>query len=275
MSEIKIGIIGGSGFYALEGLQDGVETSVDTPFGAPSDKLIQGTIGSVKVVVLARHGRNHSVNPTNVNYRANIAAFKQLGVTHILAATACGSLKEEFAPGDFVILDSFIDRTTKRQQTFHDGKSFGYGSVCHVPMSPSFCPDLRGILTEVARGKKDYVVHDKGTMVTIEGPRFSSKAESLAFRAWGADVINMTTVPEVVLAKEAGISYVSVAMVTDYDCWRESEEAVDVAKVLAVLKDNAGKVKNLFLDAIPVIAGKDWRQIIENNSQVAKGSIMH
>lgn len=163
--------------------------------------------------------------PTNINYRANIYALKQEGCSHVIATTACGSLREEFRPGDFAILDQFIDRTTKRPSTFYDGAATSPPGVCHIPMAYPFCDRTRQLLLDVARDIIGlWCVHDHATMVTVEGPRFSSRAESLMFRSWGADLINMTTVPEVVLAKEAGLSYASIAMVTDYDCWRDTSE---------------------------------------------------
>jgi len=274
---IKVGIIGGSGFYNLEELKVDEEVAVETEFGDPSDKFAVGKIGAVDCVVLARHGRKHSLNPTEVNYRANIRAMKKLGVTHILATTCCGSLREEMKPGDFVVLDSFIDRITKRHQTFHDQASGGkgpFGTVCHIPMCPAFCDRTRDVLVGACR-ELGLGVHDKGTMVTIEGPRFSSLAESRAFRSWGCDVINMTTVPEVVLAAEAGISYASVAMVTDYDCWRNPGEAVNVPAVLEVMKKNVGNVKNLVVKGVEMLAKMNWSETIKANEARAKGSIMH
>ena len=161
--------------------------------------------------------------PTDVNYRANVHALKQEGCSHVIATTACGSLREEFHPGDFAILDQFIDRTTKRSSTFYDGATSSPSGICHIPMAFPFCAHTRQVLLDVAKGI-DVSMHDRATMVTVEGPRFSSRAESLMFRSWGGDLINMTTVPEVVLAREAGLSYASIAMVTDYDCWRDSSE---------------------------------------------------
>ena len=267
-SSIKVGIIGGSGFYCMDELEKTSEVTVETEFGSPSSPLLVGKIGGVDVVVLCRHGKKHHVNPTEVNYRANIRALQKLGVTHILAMTACGSLKEEKRPGDVCILDSFIDRTTKRVQTFHDGKTPGFGNVSHVPMSPAFCDVTRRILIETAKRElpSSVSVHDKATVVTIEGPRFSSKAESLLFKSWGCDVVNMTAVPEVVLAAEAGMSYASVAMVTDYDCWREGAESVNVEAVIAVLKANVDNVKRLFVKAVQSMENNaDWKDVIDNN----------
>ena len=172
---------------------------------------------------LRRHGRKHTIMPSHVNYRANIDALRKEGCTHVVVATACGSLREEYKPGDFAILDQFIDRTTKRHSTLYDGAKDSPPGVCHIPMGTPFCERTRQVILSAAKSV-DMCVHDHATMVTVEGPRFSTRAESMMFRQWGGDLINMTTVPEVVLAKEAGLSYASIAMVTDYDCWRVSSE---------------------------------------------------
>merc|ERR1719270_2711346 len=280
---IKVGIIGGSGFYNMPELLNVKTETITTPFGDPTDNPISGTIEGVPCVLLARHGKDHRFNPTEVNYRANIDAMRQLGVTHLLSATACGSLKEELPPGHFVILVSFLDRTTKRPSTLLDQKSGStYGTVCHIPMHPTFCNATSSVLAEAAGevlGKlegKNKTWSPNGTVVTIEGPRFSTKAESLLFKSWNCDVINMTTVPEVVLAKEAGISYASVAMVTDYDCWRgDEDEAVDVPKVLQQMKDNVIGVRKLFIRAIQLIGNNNWDDVIKKNQDVAKNSIVH
>ena len=245
---LKIGIIGGSGLDNPNILKESKEIEVNTPYGKPSSPLKIGKIEEVEVVLLARHGRNHTIMPTNVPFQANIWALKEQGCTHILATTACGSLREEIKPGDFVILDQFIDRTTKRKKTFYEE-----GRVCHIPMAEPFCPRLRMVLDKTAHELK-MSYHKEGTMLTIEGPRFSTKAESKMFRQWGADVINMSTVPEVVLAREAGMCYAAVAMATDYDCWRENEEGVNIEKVLEVFKHNSEKVIQLFLKAIPQVS---------------------
>uniref|UniRef100_A0A8C5LL44 S-methyl-5'-thioadenosine phosphorylase n=1 Tax=Leptobrachium leishanense TaxID=445787 RepID=A0A8C5LL44_9ANUR len=256
----KVGIIGGSGLDDPDILEGRTEKYVETPFGKPSDALIIGKIKNVDCVLLARHGRQHTICPTNVNYRANVWALKTEGCTHILVTTACGSLKEDIQPGDVVVLDQFIDRTTKRPQTFYDGGACLPG-VCHIPMSDPFCSKTREVLIDVAK-KLGIKYHSKGTMITIEGPRFSSRAESHMFRLWGADVINMTTVPEVVLAKEAGICYASIALATDYDCWKEHEEAVSVDRVLKTLKENANKATTILLTAIPQIASMEWTDAV-------------
>lgn len=266
---VKVGIIGGSGFYKLESLENKVVKEVTTPFGKPSTSPVEGTISGVPVVVLARHGDKHTIAPGEVNYRANIWALKELGVTHILAATACGSLKEEIAPGTFVVLDSFIDRTSGRVQSFYSKD--GFPGVCHIPMEPAFCPKTREIVLQVCQ-ELGYEVKERGTAITIQGPRFSSKAESNLFRLWGADVVNMTTVPEVVLAKEAGISYASIALPTDYDCWKDS--VVDQQGVLAVFASNVNRVKNLMVAAVQKIGNNDWSDVIESNLCLAKNSII-
>jgi len=276
---IKIGIIGGSGFYQMPELENPQEKQVNTEFGEPTDKLVVGTIHGVPVVVLSRHGQGHKFNPTEVNYRANIRALHLEGCTHILAATCCGSLREDFAPGDFVLVDSFIDRTTKRHQTFHDQRSANqssdFGTVCHIAMHPSFCTKTRPVIIEAARDLKiGGNFRETGTVVTIEGPRFSSKAESFMFRSWKADVINMTTVPEVVLAKELGVSYSCIAMVTDYDCWKDDTEPVDVPQVLKVIAQNVERVRSLFVQVVKKIGEEDWSEMIKSNQEMAKNSVM-
>lgn len=271
--EIKVGIIGGSGLDDPDILENRQEKFVSTIYGSPSDALILGEISGVKCVLLARHGRKHTINPTNVNYRANIRALADEGCTHIIVSTACGSLANEIEPGHLVLLDQFIDRTTKRAQTFYDGASTSPAGVCHIPMSDPFDHTTRSVLISECE-RLGYPFHKTGTMVTIEGPRFSTRAESHMFRQWGAHVINMTTVPEVVLAAEAGLLYASVAMATDYDCWKESEEAVNVEKVLAVMRSNASKVKTLLLNTIPKLAASNWQEAYLGRQAMAKGSVM-
>lgn len=270
--KLKIGIIGGSGLDDCQIIQSRSEKTVVTHWGNPSDTLIEGKINGVDCVLLARHGRNHSIMPTDINYRANVWAFKELGCTHLIVSTATGSLQEHIRPGDIVIPDNFIDRTTKRAQTFYDGKEVLAG-VCHVPMEPAFCNRTRDILIETA-SECGIHVHKNGTVVTIEGPRFSTKAESRLFRSWGADLVNMTLVPEVVLAKEAGLCYAAIAMATDYDCWRDSGENVNVADVLATFKDNVSKVTKLITHVIPRIAASDWEETINELKNTVTKSIM-
>ena len=228
-------------------MKDDNEINVATKFGNPSSSLTTGKINNVDVIIIARHGKKHSIMPSNVNYRANIMALKEQGCTHIIATTACGSLREEIKPSHLVFCDQFIDRTTKRASTFYD-----VDKVCHIPMAEPFCQKLRKILAETASEMK-LGHHKKGTVVTIEGPRFSTKAESNLYRQWNADVINMSTVPEVVLAREAGICYAIVAMSTDYDVWKEHEESVNIEMVLKIMKQNAENVKKLLIEAIPEI----------------------
>ncbi|XP_044283863.1 S-methyl-5'-thioadenosine phosphorylase [Varanus komodoensis] len=270
---VKIGIIAGTGLDDPDILECRTEKYIDTPYGKPSDALILGKIKNVDCVLLARHGRHHTMVPTNINYRANMWALKEEGCTHLIVTTACGSLREEIQPGDIVIIDQFIDRTTKRHLTFYDGNHPCLPGVCHVSMAEPFCAKTRKVLIDVAK-KLGIKCHSKGTMITVEGPRFSSRAESLMFRNWGGDVINMTTVPEVVLAKEAGICYASIAMATDYDCWKEHEEAVSVDKVLKTLKENANKATSLLLSAIPQIGCVDWTETLQTMKNTVQLSVI-
>lgn len=242
-----IGIIGGSGLDDPAILKNPAERVASTPYGEPSSPVTCGEIEGVRVAVLARHGRKHTLYPSAVNYRANVWALKALGCTHILASTACGSLREVIEPGHLVFPDQFIDRTTKRESTFYDKDR-----VCHIPMAEPFCPSLRRLLIESA-GRLGIPHHRTGTVVTIEGPRFSTKAESHLFRSWGCDVINMTTVPEATLAREAGLCYAAAAMSTDYDCWHETEEHVTIEKILEIMRKNADNVVRLLIETIPKI----------------------
>ena len=248
----KIGIIGGSGLDNPDILKGAEDRESNTRYGRPSSPLRMGTIEGAEVVLLARHGREHTIPPSQVNYRANIAALKEAGCSHILATTAVGSLREEIGRGDFVILDQFIDFTRHRAITFHD--YFEPGNAVHAGMAEPFSEELRSRLNENADAL-GYRAHSTGTVITIEGPRFSTKAESHMFRAWGADVINMSIAPEVILANEAGIPYAAVAMSTDYDCWKEDEEPVSANEVFRVFKENAEKVKSLLVKTIAGLAG--------------------
>ena len=243
---IKIGIIGGSGLDDPKLLKEYKEIDVITPYGKPSSSFTTGKISDVDVVILARHGKKHTIMPSNVPNSANIYALKEQGVTHIIATSACGSLRDDIKPGDFVLPDQFIDRTTKRISTFYEK-----GQVCHIPVAEPFCEKLRKIIGDTA-DKLGFRSHKRGTVITIEGPRFSTKAESHLFRSWKADVINMSTVPECGLAREAGICYQVICMSTDYDCWKESD-AVDIQTVLAIFKKNAERVKKLIETASPTI----------------------
>lgn len=244
---VKIGIIGGSGLDDPKLLENYETIEILTPFGHPSSSITTGKLNGVNIAILARHGKKHQIMPTNVNYRANIWALKEIGCTHIIATTAVGSLQEEIAPGHLVFPDQFIDRTTKRAQSFYDTNK-----VCHIPMGEPFCHNLRNIFISVVE-KQHLKFHPKGTVVTIEGPRFSTKAESHIFRSWNAHIINMSTVPEVVLAREAGLCYASIAMSTDYDCFMDTREPVTLEEVLRVMHENAEKVKALLKEIIPKI----------------------
>ena len=249
MPNIKIAIIGGSGLDDPKILKNAVERNIETIYGATSSTFLTGKIMGVDVVVLARHGRGHVIPPTQVPFLANIWALKEIGCTHILATTACGSLQAEIKPGDFVFLDQFIDFTKQRQMTFFE--SFK-DKIVHTPMAEPFCPQLRGALKQAAR-ELNIPHHQSGTTITIEGPRFSTRAESRYFKSLGADVINMSTLPEVILARELGICYASVAMATDYDAWKISEAAVTWEMISNVMKDNAANVIKLLLKVIPKI----------------------
>ncbi len=243
---VKIGIIGGSGLDDPDILKGPEEINVVTEFGIPSSPLLCGKIEGISTVILARHGKRHQYSPTQINNRANISALKEIGVSHIIATTACGSLREEIDRGHFVVLDQFIDFTRFRKNSFHD--SFEKGAV-HTPMAHPFDQELRKRLYQTAESL-ECKVHHTGCVVTIEGPRFSTVAESKMFRMWGADVINMSSAPEVMLANESGIPYAAVAMSTDYDCWKEDEEPVSWGEILAVFEQNADNVKQLLAEIV-------------------------
>ncbi len=246
-SEWCIGIIGGSGLYAMDGIEDAQWIAIDTPWGEPSDEILCGRIGDVKVRFLPRHGRGHPISPTQLNSRANIDALKRAGCTDILAISAVGSLREELEPGRFAVVEQFIDRTVQRASTY-----FTSGFVTHVSMADPVCPRLSEMAAKaIAKAKGKVAVG--ATCLTIEGPQFSTRAESRMYRQWGADVIGMTAMPEAKLAREAELPYALVGMITDYDCWRDGE-AVDVAQVIAQMQSNAAlahvMVKN-FIAALP------------------------
>ena len=250
---VKVGIIGGSGLDDPDILKDAKEVAVETPYGAPTSVLTCGAIEGIDVVIIARHGKDHSIYPTKVNFRANIWALKEQGCTHILAATAVGSLREEIAPGHLVFPNQFIDHTKKRQATFFDEDV-----VVHTSMADPFCQNLIDVLSSTAQ-ELNLTYHTEKTVITIEGPRFSTRAESHMFRGWNADVINMSTVPEVCLAREKKIHYASVAMSTDYDCWHEDEEPVTWEMIKETMGKNADSVIRLFVNAIPKI--KEYEDI--------------
>ena len=269
---IKIGIIGGTGMNSQKSFEYRETRSVTTVFGNPASELLIGNIKGVECVILSRHGHNHNIMPSNINYRANILALKEAGCTHIIATTACGSLNKNVKPGEFVIVDQFIDRTVKRPVTFYDGTQEQFKGVCHIPMRNPFSKSLRDILAKSCV-KNSIPFHKEGTMITIEGPRFSSLAESRLFQSWGASVINMTTVPEVVLANELGVPYCSLALVTDYDCWKEDEH-VSVEAVLKTMVRNAENAVQVIICAVELTAAADWKGELEEALNVASNAVM-
>lgn len=246
---VKIGIIGGSGLDDPDILKNVEEIDIITLYGKPSSTYKIGKIDGIDVVLLARHGRKHEIPPSQVNYRANIYALKKLGCTHILATTACGSLKKEINRGHLVILNQFIDFTRHRKITFYERFIDG---PKHTPMANPFDENLRNVLIRACKELK-LVHHKKGTVITIEGPRFSTRAESKMFQSWGADVINMSVAPECILANEIGIPYAAIAMATDYDSWLETEESVTWEQILKIFNKNANNVKKLLLKTISKI----------------------
>lgn len=247
MAEAKIGIIGGSGLYKMEALKDVEEVKVDTPFGAPSDALIVGTLEGTPVAFLARHGRNHHLLPSELPFRANIHAMKQLGVEYLISASAVGSLKEDVKPLDLVVPDQFIDRTKNRVSTF-----FGEGIVAHITFGDPVCNQLAGVLADAVASLDlpDVTLHRGGTYVCMEGPAFSTKAESHLYRSWGATVIGMTNLPEAKLAREAEIAYATLALVTDYDCWHPDHDSVTVEMVIANLQRNATNAQKVIQQTV-------------------------
>jgi len=247
---VKIGIIGGSGLDNPDILKDAKDLEVNTAYGKPSSPLKIGKIHDVKVILIARHGRGHTIPPTQVNYRANIQALKDQGCTHILATTACGSLREKIRRGDFVIIDQFIDFTRLRKVSFFE--EFPPHEPKHATMAYPYSEKLRKILIDTAK-ELNLKYHDKGTVVTIEGPRFSTRAESEMFRIWGADVINMSIAPETILANEAAIPYAAIAMSTDYDCWKDDEVPVTWEEILEIFGKNVNNVISLLTNAIKKI----------------------
>ncbi|MCA1993162.1 MAG: S-methyl-5'-thioadenosine phosphorylase [Coleofasciculus sp. S288] len=251
MVEAKIGIIGGSGLYKMEALKDVQEVQVDTPFGAPSDALIVGTLEGTTVAFLARHGRNHHLSPSELPFRANIHAMKQLGVEYLISASAVGSLKEEVKPLDMVVPDQFIDRTKNRISTF-----FGEGIVAHIAFADPICHKLAGILADAVASLNlpDVTLHRGGTYVCMEGPAFSTKAESHLYRSWGATIIGMTNLPEAKLAREAEIAYATLALATDYDCWHPDHDSVTVEMVIANLLRNATNAQKVIQETVRRLA---------------------
>jgi len=237
MSDWVLGVIGGSGLYEMGELENTQWIKIDTPWGEPSDEILFAELNGVKLRFLPRHGRGHALSPSGLNYRANIDAMKRAGCTDILSISAVGSLKEEYKPGDFVMVDQFIDRTFAREKSF-----FTNGMVAHVSMADPICTRLSGLAGAAAKSSGT-TVHNGGTYLTMEGPQFSTRAESLMYRQWGCDVIGMTNMPEAKLAREAELPYATMAMVTDYDCWHAGHGNVDVAQVIEVLMGNADKAR--------------------------------
>ncbi len=244
-------VIGGSGLSAIEGLDDSRWVKVKSPFGEPSDAFLRGKLAGQPIIFLPRHGRGHTIGPSQINYRANIDALKRLGVTDIVSASAVGALKEEFRPGTFLVVDQFIDRTVARAGSF-----FGTGVVAHVSLARPVCGGL-GTALATAAGDAGIEIVRRGTYVAIEGPQFSTVAESNLYRAWGGDVIGMTNMPEARLAREAEMCYATMAMVTDYDCWHPDHESVTVAAVLEVLRDNADKARAVIKLAAPRVSERE------------------
>lgn len=245
-----VGIIGGSGLYEMEGLTGVKSVKVETPFGDPSDEYITGMLGDTKLVFLPRHGRGHRILPSEVNYRANVYGMKKLGVERIISVSAVGSMKEEIAPGHIVIVDQFFDRTKNRVSTF-----YGSGIVGHIPFADPVCGNLSDTLCSAAKGA-GATVHKGGTYICIEGPQFSTKAESRIYRSWGVDVIGMTNIPEAKLAREAEICYGVLALSTDYDCWHETHESVTVDMIIATLTANVKMAREIIKKAVPAIAAE-------------------
>ena len=250
-SESILGIIGGSGLYDIEGLSNTSWEAIKTSFGPPSDSLLHGELEGQKVVFLPRHGRGHRISPTGLNFRANIEALKRAGCTEIISLSAVGSLKSELEPGTFVIIDQFVDRTFAREKSF-----FGNGLVAHVSMADPVCNRLATLIHQAGNDLPNKIVWG-GTYLVMEGPQFSTRAESELYRSWGCDVIGMTNMPEAKLAREAEMCYATVAMVTDYDCWHEDHEAVTVETIIKVLMDNASAAKQLVVNLIPLIKERD------------------
>lgn len=247
MSDVKIGIIGGSGLYKMDALKDIEEIQIETPFGPPSDSIILGTLSGTRVAFLARHGKNHYMLPSELPFRANIYAMKSLGVQYLISASAVGSLKEEVKPMDMVIPDQFIDRTKQRTSTF-----FGEGIVAHITFGDPVCSQLAGIIADAVASLElpDITLHRSGTYVCMEGPAFSTKAESNLYRSWGSSIIGMTALPEAKLAREAEIAYATLALVTDYDCWHDDHDHVSVEMIIDYLRRNAINAQKVIQETV-------------------------
>lgn len=258
MAQAKLGVIGGSGLYQIEGMIEIEQVKVTTPYGKPSDAITIGDLGGTKIAFLPRHGQGHHINPSEIPARANIYAMKSLGVERIIAVNSAGSFKENVKPGEIIIPDQIIDRTKGRSNTFFEG-----GIVAHIPFAEPFCPDLSDLLYEAAL-KTGYVVHKGGIFIAMEGPAFSTKAESFMHKSWGASVIGMTVIPEAKLAREAEICYASITCVTDYDCWHETHDAVTIEVVLNIMRKNIDAAKSIIKLAASNISDK--RQCICANA---------
>jgi 5'-methylthioadenosine phosphorylase len=243
--ELVVGVIGGSGLYDVEGLEALEEVKLSTPFGAPSDAYLVGRLGGTKVVFLPRHGRGHRILPSELNFRANLWGMKSLGVTRILSISAVGSMREDIVPGDFVVIDQFFDRSRHRADTF-----FGSGVLAHVMFGDPVCAEVRSVLLAAAKAV-GVRVHDGGTYLNMEGPQFSTRAESNIYRQWGVDVIGMTNLQEAKLAREAEMCYATVAMATDYDCWHEGHDDVSADAVVQIMNANVGNAKEMIVQAVP------------------------
>ena len=253
----RIGVIGGSGLYEIEGIEGAEWQTVESPWGAPSDQILTGRLDGLELAFLPRHGRGHVISPTDINYRANIDALKRVGVTDIISISACGSFRDEMAPGDFVLVDQFIDRTVNREKTF-----FGAGCVAHVSVAHPTCSRLRRTVAAAA-AEAGIRHHPNGCYLAMEGPQFSSLAESKMYReSWGCDVIGMTNMPEAKLAREAEICYLTVAMVTDYDSWHPDHGEVDINDILRVAHGNAAKAKTLIRTVAPMLADRPERRAL-------------
>lgn len=250
MTETMIAVIGGSGIYEIDGLEDARWQAVESPWGTPSDEILTGRLDGVNMAFLPRHGRGHVHSPTTVPYRANIDALKRLGATDVISVSACGSFREEYAPGHFVVVDDFIDRTFAREKSF-----FGSGCVAHVSVAHPTCPRL-GDACYTAAKDAGITIHKGGTYLAMEGPQFSSMAELKMYRAWGCDVIGMTNMPEAKLAREAELCYASIAMVTDYDSWHPDHGAVEITEIIATLTGNADKGREM-VRRLPALLGED------------------
>jgi 5'-methylthioadenosine phosphorylase len=266
MIEAKIGIIGGSGLYGMDALTDTQEIVVETPFGKPSDAIVTGKLEGTQVAFLARHGRNHHLLPSELPFRANIHAMKQLGVEYIISASAVGSLREEIKPLDMVVPDGFIDRTKHRQDTF-----FGEGIVAHIAFGDSICSQLAALVADAVASLQlpEVTLHDKGTYICMEGPAFSTKAESNLYRSWGASIIGMTNLTEAKLAREAEIAYATLALVTDYDCWHPDHDSVTVEMVIANLHKNAKNAQEVVRESVKRLSQNMFVSIAHSALQYA------